>query len=161
MGHMKCDTKWQRQPDGGGLGFKATIRGHEFVMDTKKESGGQDEGPSPKEVLLASICACSGIDVASILQKMRVNLVSCDISAESDTTEGYPSVFDEIKLKFRIVGPDIKHDQATKAVALSMTKYCGVSAMVAGVSPITYEIFLNEKSIGTGRADFSQNLKPS
>jgi putative redox protein len=127
-------------------------------MDTKKESGGQDEGPSPKEVLLASICACSGIDVASILQKMRVNLQSCDISAESNTTEGYPSVFDEVKLKFVIVGPDIKPDQATKAVVLSMTKYCGVSAMVAGVSPISYEILLNGLSIGSGRADFSESL---
>ena len=154
MGHMKCDTKWQ-----GGLGFKASIRGHEFVMDTKKESGGQDEGPSPKEVLLASICACSGIDVASILQKMRVNLQSCDIAAESNTTEGYPSVFDEVKLKFVIVGPDIKPEQATKAVVLSMTKYCGVSAMVAGVSPITYKIILNGASIGTGRADFSESMQ--
>lgn len=155
MGQMQCDTKWQ-----GGNGFKAQIRGHEFQMDTKKESGGKDAGPSPKEVLLASVCACSGIDVASILQKMRVNLVSCDIHAESETTESYPSVFKEIKLKFQIVGPDIKADQAIKAVVLSMTKYCGVSAMVAAVSPITYEIFLNDVSIQSGRADFSENLKP-
>ena len=154
MGQMQCDTKWQ-----GGLGFKALIRGHEFQMDTKKEFGGQDAGPSPKEVLLASICACSGMDVTSILHKMRVNLVSCDISAETETTDGYPSVFKEVKLKFKIVGPDIKADQAIKAVVLSMTKYCGVSAMVAGVSPITYEIFLNDVSIKSDRADFSENLK--
>lgn len=153
MAQIKCDTKWQ-----GGMAFKASVRGHEFVMDTKKESGGLDTGPTPKEILLASICACAGIDVASILQKMRVTLESCDISAESDTTSGYPSVFEEVKLKFRVVGPDIKRNQATQAVLLSMTKYCGVSAMVAGVSPITYEIFLNGESIGTGQADFTQSL---
>lgn len=127
-------------------------------MDTKKESGGQDAGPTPKEILLASICACSGIDVASILQKMRVTLESCAISAESDTTAGYPAVFDEVKLKFRLAGPDIKPDQAKKAVVLSMTKYCGVSAMVAGVSPITYEIFLNGEPIGAGQADFAESM---
>lgn len=154
MAQMQCDTKWQN-----GLNFKASMRGHEFQMDTKKESGGQDKGPTPKEVLLASICACSGMDVVSILQKMRVNLVSCEISADTETTEGYPSVFKEVKLKFKIAGSDIKPEQAIKAVTLSMTKYCGVSAMVCEVSPIAYEIFLNETSITSGRADFSENLK--
>lgn len=157
MGLIQCATKWQGGV--GGLAFKASVRGHEFEMDSKKQSGGQDKGPTPKEVLLASICACSGMDVTSILQKMRVNLESCHINAETETTEGYPSVFKEVKITFQMAGVDIKPDQAIKAVVLSMTKYCGVSAMVAGVSPITYEIILNGNSISKGQADFAENLK--
>lgn len=153
MGHFSCETKWT-----GGQGFEAQTRGHRFVMDTKKESGGNDQGPTPKEVLLASICACSGIDVVSILQKMRIDLQACDITSETETTSGYPAIFKEVLLKFRVKSSDAKEAQVMKAVTLSMTKYCGVSAMVVSTSPIKYQVFLNEQLIGEGRADFSEAL---
>ena len=124
MGHMSCETRWT-----GGLAFTAQSRGHQFVMDAKKEAGGDDQGPTPKEVLLASICACSGIEVVSILQKMRVALQACDIHSETETTAGYPSIFSEVLLKFQLKSSDAKEAQVMKAVDLSMTKYCGVSAM--------------------------------
>lgn len=149
MGQMQCQTKWI-----GGLGFEAHIRDHKFNMDAKAESGGKDQGPSPKEVLLSSICGCSGMDVAAILQKMRVNLTSLDVHAQTDLTSGHPSIYTEVKLQFRIGGSDIKPEQAIKAVGLSMTKYCGVSAMVVKASPITYEIFINDTKVGEGVANF-------
>ncbi len=151
MAHMQCQTKWQ-----GGLGFESHIRQHRLRMDTKAESGGKDQGPSPKEVLLASITACSGMDVVSILQKMRVNLVSCEVNAETDTTPGYPSIFAKVLLKYQIEGSDIKAEQALKAVSLSMTKYCGVSAMVVKASPMSYEVFVNGNKVGEGVAGFEE-----
>ncbi|WII71181.1 OsmC family protein [Bdellovibrio sp. 22V] len=153
MSHMECKTKWL-----GGLGFEAQIRQHSFVMDSRGENG-KDQGPSPKEVLLASICVCSGMDVASILQKMRVDLISCEVNAQTDTTAGYPSIFEKVMLQYRIDGSDIKAEQALKAVRLSMTKYCGVSAMVVKASPMFYEVFLNGNPIGQGQADFSGNAE--
>lgn len=149
MAHMECRTKWQ-----GDLGFESHIRGHKVMMDSKADFGGKDQGPTPKELLLASICGCSGMDVASILKKMRVNLVSCDVNAQADTTAGYPSIFQEVKMQYNIEGTDIKVDQALKAVTLSMTKYCGVSAMVAEAAPISYEVFLNGEKVGEGKAQF-------
>lgn len=149
MGHMQAQTKWI-----GGIGFEAQIRDHKLVMDSKSD-GAVDRGPSPKEVLLASICGCSGMDVVSILQKMRVNLVSCGVDAQTETTTGYPSIFSEVKLAFRIESPDVKPEQALKAVTLSMTKYCGVSAMVVEASPITYQVFVNGAKVGEGRSDFT------
>lgn len=154
MGHMQCQTKWQ-----GGLGFKTQIRQHSFVMDARESGGGKDQGPTPKEILLASICGCTGIDVASILQKMRVNLVSCEVNAQSETKHGHPSIFQEVKLDFKIEGPDIKPEQAMKAVTLSMTKYCGVSAMIVKASPIKYDVILNGNKIGEGFADFENAEK--
>ncbi|MNT51588.1 hypothetical protein D3C72_1885600 [compost metagenome] len=149
MAHMECKTTWL-----GKMAFKSSIRGHEVIMDTKVESGGEDQGPSPKEMLLASITACSGIDVASILQKMRVTVELCEVSAKTETTAGYPSIFKQVELRFDIKGPDIKADQAMKSVNLSMTKYCGVSAMVAPTSPLVYEVYLNNQRIGDGKAHF-------
>lgn len=153
MGVIECQTKWQK----GGLGFSAKARQHEFYMDAG--AGSEDKGPSPKEVLLASICACSGIDVASILQKMRVDLQTCDVNAKTETTAGYPSVFADVQLEYRITGTGISNDQAMKAVRLSMTKYCGVSAMVADSVPLHYQVFLNDAQIGTGLADFKGNAE--
>lgn len=148
MGHMACQTKWV-----GEMGFESQIRNHRVPMDAKSDFGGKDQGPSPKELLLASICGCTGMDVVSILKKMRVNLQSCSVDAETDTTSGHPSIFDGVKLKFLVNG-EMKPDQVMKSVNLSMTKYCGVSAMIVKASNIDYEVFLNDEKIGEGRADF-------
>lgn len=149
MGRVECQTKWL-----GGLGFESQIRDNKLVMDAKVEAGGKDQGPTPKEILLASICGCSGMDVVSILQKMRLNLISCEVNAHTETTAGYPSIFSEVKLHFHVSGSDIKEEQVMKAVRLSMTKYCGVSAMIVKASPIVYEVFLNGSKVGEGHADF-------
>lgn len=150
MGQMQCDTQWI-----GDIGFEAQIRGHKLIMDSTGDYRQQDRGPSPKELLLASICGCSGMDVVAILQKMRVDLASCQVVAKTETSVGYPSIFTEVKLQFRIQSANVKMDQAIKAVTLSMTKYCGVSAMVVNSSPITYEIYVNGEQVGSGRSDFS------
>lgn len=151
MGHMECQTKWV-----GKLGFEAHVRHHKFLIDGKPEDGGMDQAATPKEIMLTAICTCSGMDVVSILQKMRLNLQSCDVLAQTDTTDTHPKIFKEVKLQYKIVGPDIKPEQALKAVRLSMTKYCGVSAMVVKASPIHYEVFVNEVKVGEAYADFAQ-----
>jgi putative redox protein len=150
MGQMQCDTKWQ-----GGLRFSTKIRKHQFMMDSISDPQSQDAGPTPKELLLAGICGCTGMDVASILAKMRLQIDSCEVSGQTETTESHPSIFKEVHLQFLIAGPQIKAEQAMKAVVLSMTKYCGVSAMVAEASPILYEVVLNGQKVGAGKADFS------
>ncbi|WP_291515480.1 OsmC family protein [Bdellovibrio sp. ArHS] len=147
---MECQTKWI-----GKLGFEARVRHHKFLIDGKPEDGGQDQAATPKEIMLTAICTCSGMDVVSILQKMRLNLQSCDVLAQTATTETHPKIFKEVKLQYQIVGPDIKPEQALKAVRLSMTKYCGVSAMVAKASPIHYEVFVNAVKVGEAFADFT------
>lgn len=149
MGHMACQTRWI-----GGMGFESHIRQHRFVMDSKADFGGKDEGPTPKEILLASICGCTGMDVVSILQKMRLKLDLCDVNAETETTSGHPAIFSRVKLVFDVKGAGIKPEQVLKAVTLSMTKYCGVSAMIVKASPIEYLVRLNDTQIGEGQANF-------
>jgi putative redox protein len=90
---------------------------------------------------------------------MRVDLQSCDVNAKTETTTNYPSIFVEVQLEYRITGTGISNEQALKAVRLSMTKYCGVSAMVAESAPMVYDVFLNGENIGTGRADFKGTVE--
>ena len=153
MGYMSTVTKWKKD-----LAFEVTARDHKVILDTKLENQ-PGAGPTPKEILLGSISACAGIDVVSILQKMRVQLVSCEVFAEADTTTEQPSIFKEVHLRFDVQGADIKDTQALKAVNLSMTKYCGVTAMVFQASPVRYEVVLNGQNLGEFYAKFDMPEK--
>ena len=54
------------------MAFTAEINGHKVLMDTTADDGGHDSGPSPKRLMLASLSGCTGIDIVSILNKMKV-----------------------------------------------------------------------------------------
>jgi putative redox protein len=65
-----------------GLCFSVQVRGHKFRVDMPKESKGQDQGPSPADLLAASLGACMGMHMALYAQTaglscegMEMNLV--------------------------------------------------------------------------------------
>ncbi|MCX7978479.1 MAG: OsmC family protein [Bdellovibrionaceae bacterium] len=147
---MKAMIRWF-----GKLGYEARIREHRFIMDARRESGGQDLGATPKEVFLAGLCGCTGMDVISLLtSKFKLPITACEVHADASTSEGgHPVVFTKVNLSFVISG-DAPAEQVNKAVELSMTKYCGVSAMLVKACPIFYEVTLNGENIGRGEAHF-------
>ena len=69
MGKNTVSTEWK-----GDMKFEADVTGHKVVMDTTPEFGGHEEGPRPKPLVLASLTGCTGMDVVSILKKMKVEL---------------------------------------------------------------------------------------
>ena len=94
------------------------------------------------------------MDVVALLKKHKQTIESFQIEADATPTEGvHPAVYSEIKLVFKLKG-QLDASKVLESVALSQTKYCGVSAMVSKVVPILYTIELNGKNIGSGRADF-------
>lgn len=137
------------------LVYQGDVRNHRVLMDAKKESGGQDLGMSPKELVLTGLCGCSGMDVISLLtSKFKLPVTQCEVHADATSSEGgHPVVWTQIDLEFIISG-EIPKEQAIKAVELSMTRYCGVSAMLSKACPINYVINLNGENVGTGKATF-------
>jgi putative redox protein len=132
----------------GDLSFEIDQFGHKYTVDTKKEHGGNDSGPSPKALLLGGLLGCSGMDVASILKKMHIEYDEFSMTVEADQTKEHPMVYKDINLEYIIKGsPDLNIDKIKRAVELSMTTYCGVSAMLRKNSDIHYKIFLNERLI--------------
>ncbi len=132
----------------GDLSFEVDQFGHKYTVDTKKEYGGNDSGPSPKALLLGGLLGCSGMDIASILQKMRIEYDSLSMTAEADQTEKHPMVYKDIFVEYFIKGnDDLDIEKIKRAVELSITTYCGVAAMLRKNSPIHYKIFLNERLI--------------
>jgi putative redox protein len=150
MGQMACKTKWEE-----GMRFQSTIRDHKLVMDAAEDFGGSNKGPTPKELLLSSITGCSGMDVISLLKKMRQPVTGFEMEAKTHTTEGHPSVLAEVHVVYSITaGAEAEEEKVIKSVTSSMTKYCGVSAMVAEICPIHYSVVLNGEEIYKDQAKF-------
>ncbi len=146
---MHAIVQWQK-----GMSFQAINRGLESFFDTTQENGGNNSAPSPKEAVLNAMCACSGMDVVSIAEKMRVNLTALSMEARAERSETIPSYFSKVHISYHFQGDDQK-EKFIKTVVFSMTKYCGVSYMISKVCPITYDVYLNDKLIYQDEAKFS------
>lgn len=145
---MKLQCTWTEK-----MKFSAEADSHLVEMDSKAPLG-NDSALTPKQLLLASICGCTGMDVVALLKKYKQPLELFQIEAEADLTERkYPAVFKAVKLTFKITG-QVDPAKVLEAVTLSQTKYCAVSAMVSKAVPISYVVELNGNNIGMGRADF-------
>lgn len=121
-----------------GLTFTGkTDSNHWITMDGPEEFGGSNAAIRPKELLLLSLGGCTGADVASILQKKRVKLDGYEMNLTADATEDYPQVFTKIHIEYIFYGNDILEKDVEKAIELSQTKYCGVTAMLSKAMEIT------------------------
>lgn len=139
---LEANIEWQED-----LAFKARLDGHEFVIDGTPEAGGRDLGPRPKGLTLVSLAGCTGMDVISILGKMRVKVDRFRIETEALTAGDHPRKFLEIKVTYRFEGPGINPDSLRKAISLSEEKYCGVRATLSPVVAIRHEIVLNGETL--------------
>ncbi|MGC2474715.1 MAG: OsmC family protein [Candidatus Sulfotelmatobacter sp.] len=113
---------------------EATSR-HAIVMDTATEKTAN----TPMELVLIALCGCTASDVVGILRKKREPFTRLEVSAEGERAQGYPAVYTEIKLIYR-VGGKVSHKAVEDAVKLSKEKYCSVSAMLEKTAKIKFEI---------------------
>ena len=112
----------------GAFGFEASdANGHVIKIDTSPETGGENFGVRPMQLLLMGLGGCSGIDILSILKKQRQNVTEFRMRIEGEREAGKdPSLWKDISLVFEFRG-DVEKEKAEKACALSMEKYCSVS----------------------------------
>src|SRR5690554_4094069 len=135
MTKEKIKLNWQEN-----LSFWANVNGHTVEMDAAAEVGGDNKGPRPKPMLMAALAGCTGMDVVSILKKMRVELDDFNVYVEGDITEEHPKQFTRMHITYEFKGKDLPEEKLQKAVKLSDERYCGVSAMFKKAIEITYEI---------------------
>ncbi|HOJ12762.1 MAG TPA: OsmC family protein [Clostridiales bacterium] len=130
----------------GNMAFQMNLDGHTLTTDASESIGGNDLGPRPKQLLLAGLIGCTGIDVVLILKKMKVEFEDLSIEVEAENTEELPKVYKNIHLTYRFKGKNLSRNNIERAVSLSQEKYCGVSAMLKKAAPITYDIIIEENS---------------
>ena len=123
-----------------GMAFTADINGHKILMDTTAEDDGHDSGPSPKRLMLASLAGCTGIDVVSILNKMKISFSNFNIDVHASLSNDHPKFYNYVKITYKIKLAEEDKTKMAKAVALSQDKYCGVYAMFKAFAKMDTEI---------------------
>jgi len=94
-------------------------------------------GPSPMEVLLGALGACTSVDVTTILEKKRQKLEAFEVSVSGERASQPPQVWTKIELVYRLTGK-LDEKAVRDAIELSETKYCSVAAMLGKTAKITY-----------------------
>ncbi|MCK5827670.1 OsmC family protein [Candidatus Bipolaricaulota bacterium] len=123
----------------GGMAFVGKGEsGHEVRMDAGESGGGADASARPVETMLSSLGGCTGMDVVSILGKMKTVPDSLQIEIQDERAPEYPKVFTKIHLIYRVEG-DVPQENLIKAIEMSLAKYCPIANTLSGVSEISYE----------------------
>ena len=128
---MKAQVKWL----GEELFIGTSESGHTMVLD----ANGGNLAPSPMEGVLISLGGCSSVDVVSILQKARQNIIGCHVEISGTRVDSVPALFEKIHLHFVITGADVAAKHVERAVNLSADKYCSVALMLNATVDITHD----------------------
>jgi putative redox protein len=134
----KTVVKWTKE-----MSFDVELNGHHFAIDAGKDNGGNDAGPRPKALMLSALGGCTGMDVVSILKKMKVVDYELSITVTADQTDQHPKILQNIMVHYDFSGQNLPVKKLQRAVELSETAYCGVSAMLKKASELNHQIRLN------------------
>ena len=128
----------------GGLRFvHRSSTGHAVVTDAPGAAGGGDTAATPMELVLLGLLGCTGVDVVSILTKMKQVPDAFEVTATYERAADHPRVYTRIHLVYTFRG-ELDPKKVERAVKLSETTYCSVSAMLASTAEITHEIVMNQ-----------------
>jgi len=124
MSH-KITTHWI-----GGLSFESdNPSGKSVIMDTDIEDQEERFGLSPKAMMLSSLAGCSGLDVISTLDKMKVKIDDLKIEVSGELTDEHPKYYHSVVVDYHFYGSNLNENKCERAVNLSVEKYCGVMEM--------------------------------
>lgn len=128
-------TKWKREM----LLISDNPSGQHLFIDAGEENGGHSEGYRPKALMLSALAGCSGLDVASLFKKMKIEVDDFEIIVEAELTEEHPKFYNKVHVNYHFYGTDLPEKKITKVVNLSVDKYCGVMEMFRQFSTVTIE----------------------
>jgi len=131
ISHPPIDVHWV-----GDLNFEAgRPNGPSVRID-----GDAHTAPGPFDVLLAAIATCASVDVVTILEKQRTPVQALAIRVEANRVASVPRRLASAVLHFRIKAPGTTIGKATRAIELSVTKYCSVRSSLIAEAPVTWTV---------------------
>ncbi|KJF42145.1 OsmC family protein [Draconibacterium sediminis] len=139
MAKQEVKVSWKDK-----MAFEAEVDGHKIMLDAAETVGGENRGPRPKPLMLTALAGCTGMDVISILKKMRVEVEDFNVTVEGDLTDEHPKQYYKMNVIYTFKGKDLPLEKLKKAVSLSEERYCGVSALYRKAIEITSEIKIIE-----------------
>jgi putative redox protein len=129
------NTMWS-----GKMHFECDVNDHVVHLDKIHRHGGEDRGPRPKPLLLAAAGGCTGMEIISILEKMRLKIFQLDIEATGELNDEVPKIYKSVHLIFKVRCEAAAQKKILRAIALACEKYCGVIAMLRRFAAVTTEV---------------------
>jgi putative redox protein len=123
-----------------GMAFTTLLNGHPITTDTDITGDGLNKGPRPKALMLLALSGCTGIDVVSILNKMRVKFSDLTIDINAELTDEEAATYYTAHVIYKIKVAETDRAKVEKAVSLSQDKYCGVAAMFRKFCELSKEV---------------------
>ena len=120
--------------------FNAIFQNNTVTMDASKQDGGNNLGASPKKLMLASLAGCTGMDVVSILNKMKVKYENFSIDVEATLSQTHSQIYNKVSIHYKISIAETDKIKMEKTVKLSQDKYCGLSAMFKAFASLSTQI---------------------
>lgn len=133
--NMDFTINWKEKMAFSGV----TPSGHEFNMDADPQVGGENTGARPTEILLQAVAGCTGMDIISILHKMRLEPSAFQMDVKGERAEDHPKRFTTINIHYAFDG-DLQEDKVIRAIQLSKDKYCSVSHSLNSEITVSYSI---------------------
>lgn len=128
-------TKWV-----GGMAFESNNpSGLDLRIDASPEDGGEGKGYRPKALMLTSLAGCSGLDVVSLIEKMKLEVDTFHIEIFAELTKEHPKYYHKVHLEYHFYGKNLDEKKLQRAVNLSVEKYCGVMEMFRRFAEISTE----------------------
>ncbi len=135
----KARVKWVENMKFVGTGPS----GKSLIMDAPEKSGGDGSAVTPGELMLIGLGGCTGVDVVSMLKKMRVPLRDLQVEIEAEPVEEHPKIYKWVKVIYRFFGCE-NEAKAAKAVGMSKEKYCSVSAILGKSAEMRHEVIFEK-----------------
>ena len=118
--------------------------GHAFRIDAGPEDGGEGSGLRPKALMLSSLAGCSGLDVASLIKKMKLEVDDFQIETIAHLTDEHPKYYDTVTIEYHFHGARLEEKKLQRAVDLSVEKYCGVMEMFRKFADLEINTFFHK-----------------
>ncbi|MCK0158781.1 OsmC family protein [Cellulophaga sp. F20128] len=134
-------TKWL-----GNMAFESNNpSGNNLTIDIAKEDGGDGQGYRPKALMLAGLAGCSGLDVVSLVKKMKLDLEAFTIETIANLTDEHPKYYDTVTIEYHFHGANLDEKKLQRAVDLSVEKYCGVMEMFRRFATLEIKTIFHSK----------------
>lgn len=126
-----------------GMQFVGTSKsGHSVVLDSVSDVGGFDSSVHPVEAMILAFGGCTSMDVVSLLRKMKQDFDDFAVLLDTERADEHPKVLTKIELSYRVWG-EVDQEKFTKAIDLSLDKYCSVANTLKPNVDISYKSRIN------------------
>ncbi len=134
----KVSGKWRNN-----MAFDLQLDELTIPVDSDPAFGGSGYGPRPKDLMLTALAGCTGMDVVSIMGKMKVPFTGLRLEIAGEKAETHPKVYTKVHVTYVVSGSDLPREKVQRAVDLSLNEYCGVAATLKKTAELTHEIIFD------------------